>query len=79
VPSGKITGTRSKEAWFGLGIKLPNGTNGAKAKPVPAAPINFRKSLRDNPLDFFVPSSDIQAHLRQIAYKSYSIILKVFA
>ena len=44
-------------------MKLPNGTNGANANPVPAAPINLRKSLRDNPPDFFVPSSDIQAEL----------------
>jgi hypothetical protein len=44
-----------------LGIKSPNGINGANAKPVPAAPINLRKSLRDNPSDFFVPTSDIQA------------------
>jgi len=30
---------------------------------VPAAPINLRKSLRDNPSDFFVPTSDIQAEI----------------
>ena len=36
-------------------MKFPNGTNGAKANPVPATPINFKKSRRSNP-DFFVVS-----------------------
>jgi hypothetical protein len=63
VPSGKITGTFSRDAWFGFGMKSPNGINGANANPVPAAPINFRKSLLDNPPDFFIPSSDIQSEL----------------
>ena len=51
--------------WFNNFVPLyngrtPNGINGAKAKPVPAAPINLRKSLRDRPSDFLVSASDIQ-------------------
>jgi len=30
---------------------------------VPAAPINLRKSLRDNPSDVFVSTADIQAEI----------------
>jgi hypothetical protein len=30
---------------------------------VPAAPINLRKSLRDNPSDFFASNCDIQAEI----------------
>ena len=45
---------------FGFGIKSPNGINGANARPVPAAPISLRKSLRDRPSDFLVSASDIQ-------------------
>jgi len=45
----------------GFGIKFPKGINGANASPVPAAPINLRKSRLDNPSDFCVPCSDIQA------------------
>ncbi len=61
MPSGKITGTFSSVEDDGFGMKFPNGINGANASPVPAAPINFRKSRLDNPPDFCVPCSDIQA------------------
>ncbi len=46
-PSGKTTGTFSAAAEDGFGRKVPQGTNGAKARPVPAAPINLRKSRLD--------------------------------
>jgi hypothetical protein len=47
-----MTGTFSREADDGFGIKFPHGTKGVKAKAVPAAPINFRKSLLDSVLLF---------------------------
>lgn len=46
-PSGKITGTLSAAEEDGFGRKVPQGTNGANARPVPAAPINLRKSRLD--------------------------------
>ena len=55
---GIINGTFSRNVLIGFGIKFPNGIKGAKAKPVPAAPISFRKSRLDK-LDFFEFNSDI--------------------
>ncbi|SVB97771.1 uncharacterized protein METZ01_LOCUS250625, partial [marine metagenome] len=46
----------------GLGMNLPQGTKGAKATDVPAAPISFRKSLLDIP-PVVSSFSDIQAHV----------------
>jgi len=43
-------------------MNLPQGTKGAKATDVPAAPISFRKSLLDIPPGPF-SCSDIQAHV----------------
>ena len=36
-PSGKTTGTFSAAAEDGFGRKVPQGTNGAKARPVPVS------------------------------------------
>ena len=47
VPSGNSTGTFSAAADDGFGRKVHQGTNGANARPVPAAPINFGKSRLD--------------------------------
>ena len=45
----------ARDADEGFGMKFPHGTNGAKARPVPAAPISFKKSRRERPL-FCAPS-----------------------
>ena len=62
VPSGKITGTLDRVTDDGFGINLPQGTKGAKATDVPAAPISLRKSLLDIPPGPF-SCSDIQAQM----------------
>ena len=74
MPSGKITGTLDRVTDDGFGINLPQETKGAKATDVPAAPKSFRKSLLDIPPGPF-SCSDIQAHIRQIGYKSSFKIL----
>ena len=74
MPSGKITGTLDRVTDDGFGINLPQETKGAKATDVPAAPKSFRKSLLDMPPGPF-SCSDIQAHIRQIGYKSSLKIL----
>ena len=51
----RVTGIKIQTADEGFGMKFPHGTNGAKARPVPAAPISFKKSRRERPL-FCAPS-----------------------
>ena len=76
-PSGKITGTFSAEADDGFGRKVPHGTNGAKARPVPVAPINLRKSRLERA--FFSDVADnLSSNLDGLVINLISIFLRSF-
>jgi hypothetical protein len=76
-PSGKITGTLSAAADEGFGRKVPHGTKGAKARPVPVAPINLRKSRLDR--DFLSDVADnLSSNLDELVINLISVFLRNF-